>query len=687
MVVAVEMAVVAEAVAVVDSADEAEVALEAAGQHVVDAVDILVRDPLNVFVVGAKLTAVRGGFGQRGPDDTAGRPHRHEHMSMKREAYLTLKGSDRLGTGLWKLPVEFVKAKELYDPRKLVDDLAKLQVNVRDRVDVSEQVAEVRVEPNGEVEMAVEETSVAVSLEEGTDLRDTVDGDDVDVEDAEEIKAALQELYDDDEQEVVDSDELPEDNDEEDEPESEDDESEQGDVVDKEVKDVAAEANGHGGPAGGKARSDKNLDAGSDVDSDIGSEVDSEVDSDDDSDDDSEGDINDLKFLTKTDLGMGTSFGGMSDEDQYVAKYQSDDETGSNSSAESDDDDTFADNLYYEDLGPESDDSEQDYYTGRRDWFNDGFDMDDFMDGSDSDAELQNIIDQLTAETAPRPGSSKVAGPGKNGGLSKRAQRKRDLVLESLGVELEAELAVPRRKSKNKTPDFKGCDDPELREQLLRSWNNSKEAKRQKRRERQEMRREGLLFKSGTPSEHELNLFAKYPDSITVNQVVDEIGEFVASTYESIRFTPMDPNARFIVKELLRAYNVSVTSGGDGRHKHIIGVKVGNRHKARANFQTVTKYLNRRKVFPRTDRTPQRLAGKLPGTGLTRLPKRKGGPKHLREGEVVGADAEELGAENIGRQMLEKLGWLPGVGLGTTNVGMLQPVEARVKKTKWGLGS
>jgi hypothetical protein len=69
------------------------------------------------------------------------------------------------------------------------------------------------------------------------------------------------------------------------------------------------------------------------------------------------------------------------------------------------------------------------------------------------------------------------------------------------------------------------------------------------------------------------------------------------------------------------------------------------------------------------------------------LPRRKGGPKHFREGDVVGAGADELGIDNVGRQMLEKLGWKPGMGLGTTNVGMLTPVEARVKKTKWGLGS
>ena len=58
-----------------------------------------------------------------------------------------------------------------------------------------------------------------------------------------------------------------------------------------------------------------------------------------------------------------------------------------------------------------------------------------------------------------------------------------------------------------------------------------------------------------------------------------------------------------------------------------------------------------------------------------------------RDGEVVGAEAPELGMENKGRAMLEKMGWSKGTALGAiNNKGILQPVSHTVKTTKAGLG-
>ena len=61
-------------------------------------------------------------------------------------------------------------------------------------------------------------------------------------------------------------------------------------------------------------------------------------------------------------------------------------------------------------------------------------------------------------------------------------------------------------------------------------------------------------------------------------------------------------------------------------------------------------------------------------------------PKY-RDGEVVGAAAPELGTENKGRQMLEKMGWSSGTALGSlNNKGILQPVATVIKTNKAGLG-
>lgn len=57
-----------------------------------------------------------------------------------------------------------------------------------------------------------------------------------------------------------------------------------------------------------------------------------------------------------------------------------------------------------------------------------------------------------------------------------------------------------------------------------------------------------------------------------------------------------------------------------------------------------------------------------------------------REGEIVGAAAPELAAENIGNKLIRKLGWTPGEGLGAlNNKGILQPVTHVVKNSRSGL--
>lgn len=57
------------------------------------------------------------------------------------------------------------------------------------------------------------------------------------------------------------------------------------------------------------------------------------------------------------------------------------------------------------------------------------------------------------------------------------------------------------------------------------------------------------------------------------------------------------------------------------------------------------------------------------------------------DGDVVGASAPEIGAENKGRAMLEKMGWSTGTALGAVNnKGILQPVAHVVKNSRVGLG-
>ncbi|XP_053678299.1 NF-kappa-B-repressing factor-like [Anopheles nili] len=50
-------------------------------------------------------------------------------------------------------------------------------------------------------------------------------------------------------------------------------------------------------------------------------------------------------------------------------------------------------------------------------------------------------------------------------------------------------------------------------------------------------------------------------------------------------------------------------------------------------------------------------------------------------------DSKKIQEENIGFQMLQKQGWNPGTALGTSTEGILEPITAKKRKGKTGLGS
>lgn len=90
-----------------------------------------------------------------------------------------------------------------------------------------------------------------------------------------------------------------------------------------------------------------------------------------------------------------------------------------------------------------------------------------------------------------------------------------------------------------------------------------------------------------------------------------------------------------------------------------------------------------RKYFHRVDVKVQRTESPRAGGGG------RSGNKALtlREGEIVGASVPELGQENKGRTMLEKMGWSKGMSLGALdNQGILEPVVQVMKRSKAGLG-
>ncbi|KAK4694908.1 hypothetical protein P7C71_g2748, partial [Lecanoromycetidae sp. Uapishka_2] len=173
--------------------------------------------------------------------------------------------------------------------------------------------------------------------------------------------------------------------------------------------------------------------------------------------------------------------------------------------------------------------------------------------------------------------------------------------------------------------------DSELEQTLNLAWENDRSKKKVRKQEREVLRAQGLLGKNG-----KLDMKAKYSEGGGVSRF--------PVLYKTSKTTQYD-------EEALNALDAKLFS---------------------------------KRFLPRLDKGRKKttVSGKARGGGFA-----SAGVSY-RDGEIVGATAPELGQENRGRAMLEKMGWSTGKALGALNNdrGIVQPVSQVVKTTKAGLG-
>lgn len=142
----------------------------------------------------------------------------------------------------------------------------------------------------------------------------------------------------------------------------------------------------------------------------------------------------------------------------------------------------------------------------------------------------------------------------------------------------------------------------------------------------------------------------------------------------------MDTHARKIVHEIANKFKIKSKSTGkaENRRTSLYRTKRTLQY-SEASFDQAIARIHRR-FLPRLDIKGKR-GNKAPPQRTSHT------AASYREGEVVGGAAPELGSENRGRAMLEKMGWSTGTALGAMdNKGILQPVPQTMKKSKAGLG-
>ncbi|EKG10732.1 hypothetical protein MPH_12216 [Macrophomina phaseolina MS6] len=306
------------------------------------------------------------------------------------------------------------------------------------------------------------------------------------------------------------------------------------------------------------------------------------------------------------------------------------------------------------------------------------------FDGEDDDLEFDGLDDEFQDFAPQRTRGKKQKSKTTRGRDSFPSASVMADVLEQdpyNGFDImDFERPSLKKKKKGKAADlpFELSDD-ELVAQLVNSWENDRSKKRVKKQERAELRSQGLL---GKKNKFKPDMNARYNEGMSFVQIREEIKVFLNSPAQSRPFPPMDKRDRAALHQVAAALGLTSRSVGSGKSRFTTLIKTSRtRDFDEIAFSKITsRYQNR--FLQRMDKRSGGKKGAFGGSG---------GGKYsgvsYRDGDVVGGSAPEIGSDNKGRAMLEKMGWSSGTALGAmNNKGILQPVTHVVKTTKTGLG-
>lgn len=212
--------------------------------------------------------------------------------------------------------------------------------------------------------------------------------------------------------------------------------------------------------------------------------------------------------------------------------------------------------------------------------------------------------------------------------------------------------------------------DSELEATLHRTWRKDREKKKLRKIQRQELRLQGLLgVNSGKP-----DLKEKYKAGITRAQAFEEIKNFMLRDHNSIALPPMNKLDRKLVHELAAKLNCTSKSIGKGRSRFTTIIKTSRSALYEGDEEAIDDIFRVSSFAKHHFSKSEKI--------------RRQRPAGWGHGMVVGADAPVIGADNRGRQMLEKMGYKAGMTLGVegNGRGIAEPVMAIMRMGKAGLG-
>ena len=216
--------------------------------------------------------------------------------------------------------------------------------------------------------------------------------------------------------------------------------------------------------------------------------------------------------------------------------------------------------------------------------------------------------------------------------------------------------------------------DSEMKQLLQDKFATRRDAKIKKRRTKEDFISE--------ENKNSSDLLKKYQYGLHVQNIKDEFELFLSSNREVLIFPPLDPHGNKTIKKFANHYNMKSANAGAGKQSHVVVIKTKKTRAYMPNYNLINQLTRQRPIFMRID-VKQDTEKRVGNTETHRVRAKF----HVKEGEIVGESASEIGRENIGRRLLEKLGWTQGESLGAHgNKGISEPLMARVKKSKTGLG-
>ena len=153
----------------------------------------------------------------------------------------------------------------------------------------------------------------------------------------------------------------------------------------------------------------------------------------------------------------------------------------------------------------------------------------------------------------------------------------------------------------------------------------------------------------------------------------------------SLVLPPMSDRDRRMVHEIANTFNAKSRSSGKGNNRFPVLYRTHRTIPYDENL--LGRKLSRIFLGKSALRMEKMAQPKTTSLGVARRGGFSKAAVSYQDGDIVGASAPELGVDNKGRAMLEKMGWSTGTALGAmNNKGIMQPVVHVVKNSKAGLG-